>query len=261
MTSKRLLCRTKLEVFSATSPASPAATSGGQNIAGSHSPPAGIDGYETAIGIRAGSNYILAVTNGDTNIYPMHSLDPLGVAIQRWLDEGDDAAGQTIWRWVFSQMRRLGLDEETAKDATQKTLVIIWKNWGKYHPAKGTASGWVWGIAKNCCRDERRRVGRHPLEPLDSDDFRPDFEDLLSNAASSIKAKELADAILAHQSLTPEERQHADLRGCRRLDSVVVADVMGFPIIQENGRPGSPNERQAWFRLRKKLQRLFDDLC
>jgi RNA polymerase sigma factor (sigma-70 family) len=69
---------------------------------------------------------------------------------------------------VIDFARKLGLSGIEAEDAAQETMAAFFKAFkeGKYDPAKGRLSNWLFGIAKRVILNLR---GRRPLERLIAD--------------------------------------------------------------------------------------------
>jgi len=69
---------------------------------------------------------------------------------------------------VIEFAKKLGLSNVEAEDAAQETMAAFFKAFkeGKYDPAKGRLSNWLFGIAKRITLNLR---GRQPLEKLIAD--------------------------------------------------------------------------------------------
>jgi RNA polymerase sigma-70 factor (ECF subfamily) len=69
---------------------------------------------------------------------------------------------------VIDFARKLGVSNVEAEDAAQETMAAFFKAFreGKYDPAKGRLSNWLFGIAKRVILNLR---GRQPLEKLIAD--------------------------------------------------------------------------------------------
>lgn len=61
---------------------------------------------------------------------------------------------------VKSYFLRYGLTEETADELAQETLLTIWRKAHLYDPARASASGWIYAIARNLRIDAQRRERR-----------------------------------------------------------------------------------------------------
>ncbi len=85
-----------------------------------------------------------------------------------------DADFRKLYEVVEPQMRRFfkrqGLGVEDARDVAQEALLKIWNGAGSYS-GSGTASAWVWQVARNCLTDHHRRTSsRSAKETLFGDD-------------------------------------------------------------------------------------------
>lgn len=79
---------------------------------------------------------------------------------------GDRKAFEKVYQLTASKFlalltRQLG-DPETARDVAQKAYVSIWRNAGKFDPAKGKAFTWMLVIMRNRGLDHLRSLARAP---------------------------------------------------------------------------------------------------
>ncbi len=71
---------------------------------------------------------------------------------------------------VKSYMMRQGSDATTAEELAQETLLTVWRKAGLYSGEKGSATTWIFTIARNLRIDRlRKEVAWQPL-PEDSDE-------------------------------------------------------------------------------------------
>lgn len=82
---------------------------------------------------------------------------------------GDDEALAELYRehsaLVYSYCRR-GLGEGRAADVTQEVFLAAWRSRERFLPEKGSAAGWLMGIARFKIIDAYRRAERDPVDPL-----------------------------------------------------------------------------------------------
>jgi RNA polymerase sigma-70 factor (ECF subfamily) len=65
---------------------------------------------------------------------------------------------------VKSYMMRQGSDANTAEELAQETLLLVWRKAGLYSGDKGSATTWIYTIARNLRIDRlRREVAWQPL--------------------------------------------------------------------------------------------------
>lgn len=97
-----------------------------------------------------------------------------------------DAAFRNLFEEYGSRVRnfmmRQGADPETAEELAHETLVTVWRKAGLYNASKGSATTWIYTIARNLRTDHirRRRVWQElteehsatlPSEDLPADDM------------------------------------------------------------------------------------------
>jgi RNA polymerase sigma-70 factor (ECF subfamily) len=69
---------------------------------------------------------------------------------------------------VWSLAKRLSRDTAALEDAVQEIFIAIWKNAGRYDPAKASEPTFIAMIARRRIIDRQRRVARSPtLEALE----------------------------------------------------------------------------------------------
>lgn len=104
---------------------------------------------------------------------------------------------------VKSYMMRQGADAAVAEELAQETLMMVWRKAALYSGEKGSATTWIYTIARNLRIDRlRREVAWQPLpENADeeaSDDPAPDEE--LSARERSARVKAVLATLPADQS-------------------------------------------------------------
>ena len=83
---------------------------------------------------------------------------------------GDEGALRELYdrfeRPLFSLAYRWYGDKDLAEDLVQEVTVRIWKKATSFDPSRGTASAWIFGIARHLATDLARARGRRPT-PVD----------------------------------------------------------------------------------------------
>ncbi len=83
---------------------------------------------------------------------------------------GDEAALRELYgrfeRPLYALACRWYGDKDLAEDLVQEVTVRIWKKAHTYDHTRGTASAWIFGIARNLATDLVRAKGRRPT-PVD----------------------------------------------------------------------------------------------
>lgn len=132
-----------------------------------------------------------------------------------------------LYRFIF---RMIG-DAEEAEDLFQQTCLRAYR---KRHTFRKESrfSTWVYTIAANCCRDELRRRGRHPVEA--EEDMEPAaresrFQDSIhAGPDHSAFSREIAMKVEdAMASLNTTQRTLIVLAHFEGLDYQAIADVLG----------------------------------
>jgi RNA polymerase sigma-70 factor, ECF subfamily len=151
--------------------------------------------------------------------------------LQRVAERGDVGAFQTLFGTyaprVRSYMIRQGADATTAEELAQETLLTVWRKAGLYNGEKGSATTWIFTIARNLRIDRLRRdlpwqelpVG-HDEEQ--SDDLSPE------EALSEIERGGRVRAALA--KLPPDQSEVVSLSYLDGLSHSEIADRLRLPL-------------------------------
>jgi RNA polymerase sigma-70 factor, ECF subfamily len=151
--------------------------------------------------------------------------------LQRIAERGDaDAFNELFLSFaprVKSYMMRQGADPTTAEELAQETLLMVWRKAGLYSSDKGSASTWIFTIARNLRIDRlRREVPWQELpeghDEISSDD--PNPEDIVS----SWERQERTQAALA--TLPDDQRDVVTLSFLEGLSHSEIAERLSLPL-------------------------------
>ena len=126
------------------------------------------------------------------------------------------------------------LDRAAAEDLVQDVFLAVWRNAGRFDPARGTVRAWILQIAHFRLLNELRRRSRHPQDhPHDGSD-----ETLLDRVASSgtgpaeaasrRRRRDVIEAALGQ--LTPPQREALGLVFLDDLTHGQAAAELGLPL-------------------------------
>ncbi len=139
-------------------------------------------------------------------------------------------------------LRRIG-DRARAEDATQETFANIWRSAGRFDPARGQATSWVYAIARNAIVDSLRRRSEpavaHVPETAAPD---PGPDTIAENEWISWRVHRALETLPEH------ERSLVELAYWGGLSQSEIADRLGLPL-------GTVKTR-----TRSALRRLGDEL-
>jgi RNA polymerase sigma-70 factor (ECF subfamily) len=146
-------------------------------------------------------------------------------------------------------MLKQGADPQVAEDLAQETLALVWRKAALYTPEKGSATTWIYTIARNLRTDHirRRRV----------------WQELTDEHASSIPSEEAAvDEVVAERqrrarvqavlkNLPPEQVEVVTLAFIEGLAHGEIAERLSLPLGTVKSRI-----RLAYQKLRASLEDL-----
>ena len=149
---------------------------------------------------------------------------------------------------VKAYMMRQGADANVAEDLAQETLLMVWRKAQLYSDEKGSATTWIFTIARNLRIDKlRREVAWQPMpegadeEP--SDDIAPDEE---------VSERERRDKVRAVIKLLPEDQtQVVTLSYIEGLSHSEIAEKLGLPLGTVKSRM-----RLAYAKIREAVEDL-----
>ncbi|MGQ0671723.1 MAG: sigma-70 family RNA polymerase sigma factor [Hyphomicrobium sp.] len=128
---------------------------------------------------------------------------------------------------VKAYMMRQGSDANTAEDLAQETLLTVWRKAQLYSDEKGSATTWIFTIARNLRIDRlRREMAWQPMpegadeEP--SDDPAPDEE------VSQRERRERVRAVM--KSLPADQTEVVTLSYIEGLSHSEIAEKLGLPL-------------------------------
>lgn len=149
---------------------------------------------------------------------------------------------------VKSYMMRQGADPTTAEELAQETLLTVWRKAALYSGDKGSATTWIFTIARNLRIDRlRREVAWQPLpddiEEQEAPDPAPD------EAVSERERSAKVQAVLAE--LPPDQAEAVNLSYVEGLSHSEIAERLGVPLGTVKSRM-----RLAYHKIRDALEEL-----
>jgi RNA polymerase sigma-70 factor, ECF subfamily len=128
---------------------------------------------------------------------------------------------------VKAYMMRQGADANSAEELAQETLLTVWRKAGLYSGEKGSATTWIYTIARNLRIDRlRREMAWQPLpegqDEQASEDLTPDEE------VSEKERRERVRAALAE--LPADQSEVVTLSYIEGLSHSEIAERLGLPL-------------------------------
>jgi RNA polymerase sigma-70 factor (ECF subfamily) len=128
---------------------------------------------------------------------------------------------------VKAFMMRQGADATTAEDLAQETLLTVWRKAEMYSDDKGSATTWIFTIARNLRIDRlRREIAWQPIpegaEEEASEDPSPDEE------VSERERRQKVRTVIA--GLPPDQKEVVMLSYIEGLSHSEIADRLGLPL-------------------------------
>ena len=172
--------------------------------------------------------------------------------LQRVAANGDVEAFRALFETyaprVKSYMLRQGADPATAEELAQETLLAVWRKAALYSHDKGSATTWIFTIARNLRIDRlRREVVWQPLP--ENNDERPSEDPAPDEELSERERAARVRAILAE--LPPEQSEVVSLAFLEGRSHSEIATQLDLPLGTVKSRM-----RLAYQKIRDALEDL-----
>jgi len=153
---------------------------------------------------------------------------------------------------VKTFMRRSGLDEASADDLAQETLLTVWRKAHLFNGSAVGASAWIFTIARNlridALRRTRRGAGGEQLSDV-ADEFEIDEATAPDDALANSQREQRVRAALS--ALSDEQIRVVELSFYQEKAHAEIAQILGIPLGTVKSRL-----RLAMARLRNLLGEL-----
>jgi RNA polymerase sigma-70 factor, ECF subfamily len=156
---------------------------------------------------------------------------PMAHLLQRIASTSDIDAFRDLYHAfgprVKAYMIRQGADHDTAEELAQETLLTVWRKAGLYADDKGSASTWIFTIARNLRIDRLRR--EFPWQELPENHDETASDDTLPDEAASEHERQVrVQAALAE--LPQDQRDVVILSFIEGLSHSEIADRLDMPL-------------------------------
>ncbi len=207
----------------------------------------------TALGGTARFRYALRIEEGARLAYPAVTVTrTMADLLQRVAANGDVEAFRALFQdyapRVKSYMMRQGADPRTAEELAQETLLTVWRKAALYSDEKGSATTWIFTIARNLRIDRlRKEVAWQPL-PEDNDQ-QPSPDPAPDEVMSEKERGDRVRKILAE--LPPDQSEVVSLAYVEGLSHAEIASRLSLPLGTVKSRM-----RLAYQKIRDALEDL-----
>lgn len=124
---------------------------------------------------------------------------------------------------LFSYVAGLLRDRVAAEDVTALAFERAFRKWDRFDPKRGSARGWLFGIARNAALDELRKRKRETptAEAVEQ-------QDPGSVTGTVLQREQRADLMAALGILAPADREMVALKFFAGLNNNEIAEVTGY---------------------------------
>ena len=172
--------------------------------------------------------------------------------LQRIAERGDVDAFRKLFQSyaprVKSYMMRQGADANTAEELAQETMLTVWRKASLYSGEKGSATTWIFTIARNLRIDRLRRETTWVALP-DGHDEEASTDALPDEVLSERERKVRVQRALAE--LPPDQYEVVSLSYVEGLSHSEIAERLGLPLGTVKSRM-----RLAYHKIRELVEDL-----
>lgn len=172
--------------------------------------------------------------------------------LQRIAERGDVEAFRKLFQTyaprVKSYMMRQGADANTAEELAQETMLTVWRKASLYSIDKGSATTWIYTIARNLRIDRLRREMTWVALP-DGHDQQPSTDALPDDVLSEEERRVRVQNALA--GLPPDQLEVVSLSYIDGLSHSEIAERLGLPLGTVKSRM-----RLAYHKIRELVEDL-----
>ncbi len=123
--------------------------------------------------------------------------------------------------------RKLGADPPMAQELTQETMLAVWRKAATFDPASGSATGWIFAVARNRYIDRVRRELRPEPDPSDPALAGADAHTPEAVVSAAQQGRVLADAL---GNLPPDQSEVLRLAYFEHRTQSDIATALGLPL-------------------------------
>lgn len=124
---------------------------------------------------------------------------------------------------LYAYVAGLLRDQVAAEDVTALAFERAFRKWDRFDPRRGSARGWLFGIARNAALDELRKR-RHEVPATDSGEQ----ESPGSVAGIVIEREQRAELLNALAALAPADREIVAMKFFAGLANTEIAEATGY---------------------------------
>lgn len=188
----------------------------------------------------------------DLRVLAVNTPRTMADLLQRVAANGDVDAFRALFKVyaprIKSYMLRQGADSATAEELSQETLLTVWRKAALYSDEKGSATTWIFTIARNLRIDRlRREVAWQPLPENNAE--QPSNEPGPDEELSERERGERVRSVMAE--LPPEQTEVVTLAFIQGLSHSEIAARLGLPLGTVKSRM-----RLAYHKIRDALEDL-----
>jgi len=121
------------------------------------------------------------------------------------------------------------LNEESAEELVQETMIKVWRRSSTYFPEQASASTWIYTIARNTRIDWFRKQSRENPEALNADDIYDDNEDE-SPYSTLVRIRQNEHISGQLRNLPQEQSEVLRMMYLQGMSGQQIADALDLPL-------------------------------
>jgi RNA polymerase sigma-70 factor (ECF subfamily) len=121
------------------------------------------------------------------------------------------------------------LDEESAEELVQETMIKVWRRSSTFSPTQASASTWIYTIARNTRIDWFRKQSREDPAALNADDIYDDNEDE-SPYSMLVQIRQNDQISQQLRELPQEQAEVLRMMYLQGMSGQQISDALGLPL-------------------------------
>jgi RNA polymerase sigma-70 factor (ECF subfamily) len=143
------------------------------------------------------------------------------------------AAYDQFFPFVWRNLRRLGVAEDSVEDALQDVFVVVHRRWADFHVGQSSFRSWLFGIVMRVARDYRRTCARRDPATRSAKDI-VDPDSVAYGGTDPQECAELAERVETLHAILRElgakKRTILILVELEQMTAPEIADVLDIPL-------------------------------
>ena len=165
---------------------------------------------------------------------PMPEIDNWNTCLKTVGNTRDKASFKALFEHFSPRLKSFllkggNLNEESAEELVQETMIKVWRKSASFSPTQASASTWIYTIARNTRIDWFRKQSRENPEALNADDIYDDNEDE-SPYSTLVRIRQNEHISGQLRNLPQEQSEVLRMMYLQGMSGQQIADALDLPL-------------------------------